>query len=45
MAPSFDKDEPENLDRFIAEVKDIFETTNTTLDEANIVIAIKYDAR
>ncbi|THU82590.1 hypothetical protein K435DRAFT_691228 [Dendrothele bispora CBS 962.96] len=41
-APTFDKEEPENLERYIAELEDIFEANNVEPEESKIYMALKY---
>ncbi|THV00526.1 hypothetical protein K435DRAFT_854613 [Dendrothele bispora CBS 962.96] len=41
-APTFDKEEPENLERYLAELEDIFEANNVEPEESKIYMALKY---
>jgi hypothetical protein len=41
-APQFSKEDPELLEQFLAECEDIFEAHNIVLDEAKILLALKW---
>lgn len=41
-APQFSKEDPELLEQFLAECEDIFEANSITIDEAKILLAMKY---
>ena len=42
LAPTFDKDAPELLERFFLELEDLFQNNEITLDESKILLALRY---